>query len=312
MIGRQSESIMSTPKVSRFRSAEHKARFDAAYDQALRAWPLGTTTAQVSTAFGTTCVHACGPTNGPPIVLLHGVAVASPSWFATATLLGQHRRVYAVDTITDAGRSHPIMPIPTADALADWLDQVLANLDSGGAHLVGLSYGGWLALHQAVRRPDRVLSAVAVDPPLAFGLPPLRRSVGMVPDALRAKLRKGDEPIHRLLARMNGGTPPAQPVLDLSVTGLRSFRLVQPRPGRFTSDQLRSIRIPILLMVGDHSPVNVPRRVCRAAATIPGAVTEIVAGAGHAIPLDTPDAFAARVRDFIAGVEQPGQGSTQC
>jgi pimeloyl-ACP methyl ester carboxylesterase len=293
---------MASPKLSRFRSPAHQERFDAAYDATLAEWPPDTVTAAVMTTFGTTCVHACGPSSGLPVVLLHGVAVASPSWFATAAVLARRHRVVAIDTITDAGRSQPTAPIATAEALADWLDEVLADVAPDGAHLVGLSYGAWLVLNQTVRRPGRVASAVVVDPPLAFGLPPFRQNLGMIPDGVRAKLSsKDDAPVHRLLARMNGGAAPEQPVLDLSVAGLRCFRLVQPRPMRFTKDQLASIEAPVLVMIGDRSPVNVPEKVAAAATAIPNAVVEIVADAGHALPLESPDDFAARVERFIGG-----------
>jgi pimeloyl-ACP methyl ester carboxylesterase len=293
---------MATPKISRFRSAEHQATFDAAYDRALAACPPGTTTSDVSTTYGTTCVHGWGTSSAddPPIVLLHGVAVASPSWFGViGALSSMDRWVLAIDTITDAGRSRGSRPVADAEALAGWLHEVLAEIAPRGAHLVGLSFGAWLALNQSVRRPDDVVSAVIVDPPLAFGLPPMSKGASMIPDAIRAKLQQGDAPVHRLLARMNGGVHPDQPVLDLSVRGLRSFHLVQPRPKRFSADQLRSIRVPVLVMVGDRSPVNVPRRVEQAASAIPDVVVEVVRGAGHAIPMDAPEEFARRVMEFI-------------
>jgi len=53
-----------------------------------------------------------------------------------------------------------------ADAsLARWLDEVLAALDTlsaGRLILVGSSMGGWLALHAALRRPDRIVALVGI------------------------------------------------------------------------------------------------------------------------------------------------------
>lgn len=53
-----------------------------------------------------------------------------------------------------------------ADAtLARWLDEVLAAIDflvDGKVLLIGSSMGGWLALHAAMKRPDRVAGLVGV------------------------------------------------------------------------------------------------------------------------------------------------------
>ena len=49
--------------------------------------------------------------------------------------------------------------------LAGWLDQALAMLDrllDGPVILIGSSMGGWLALHIALRRPDRVRALVGI------------------------------------------------------------------------------------------------------------------------------------------------------
>lgn len=49
--------------------------------------------------------------------------------------------------------------------LASWLDEALAMLDrvaNGPVILVGSSMGGWIALHLALRRPERIRSLVGI------------------------------------------------------------------------------------------------------------------------------------------------------
>ena len=78
--------------------------------------------------------------------------------------LGESHPVYAVDTIGDVGRSQQTEPVRDGAAMSEWLDAVLDGLRADRVHLVGLSYGGWIALNQACRSSDRLASVTVVDP----------------------------------------------------------------------------------------------------------------------------------------------------
>lgn len=287
-------------KLSRFRDDAARQRFLIAYDNALAAWPVPPTQRDIDTRYGTTHVHSCGSRDGAPIILLHAVAVSSPSWFASVAVLGADHPVHAIDTIADAGRSTQTAPIRDAADMARWLDDVLEGLDVDAAHLIGLSYGGWLALNQARRSPDRLASVVAVDPPGAIGRARVTFMLKLVPDGLLAKFARSDKALHRLLQALNNGQLPTQPLLDLSVCGLRSFHVKQPFPKRMSDDDLRSIRIPTLLLFGEQSPVNHARQAAaRARRLVANVEAEVVPNAGHALPMEDPELFARRVLRFI-------------
>jgi pimeloyl-ACP methyl ester carboxylesterase len=53
---------------------------------------------------------------------------------------------------------------PAAWAARSWLDELLAKLSDRPAHLVGFSYGGWVAMNQAIRAPGRLASITLLDP----------------------------------------------------------------------------------------------------------------------------------------------------
>jgi pimeloyl-ACP methyl ester carboxylesterase len=294
-------------KLSHFRDPTARDRYLTAYHAALEHWPVAPTHVDVDTAWGTTHVLTVGPSTGTPLVLLHAVAVASPAWFANVAALSAHHRVHAIDTITDVGMSAQSATVRDRDELARWLDEVLARLGPDPVHLVGLSYGGWLALNQAISAPDRLASVTAVDPIGALGRPKVSFMVGMVPDALRAKLGRSDDALHRLLARLNGGRLPEPPLLDLSVAGLRTFVAVQPVPKRLPDAELRRIRTPALFMFGSESPVNDPEKATgRVTRCVPGAQVDVVPGAGHMLPVQMPERFATTLLGFVESVDQPG------
>lgn len=290
----------SDRRISRFKGEVERAAYVKAYDRALAAWPTMPEQLDIATRFGTTHVHACGSTEGVPIVLLHAVAVSSPLWFANVAALGDHHPVYAIDTVTDAGRSVQTAAVRDGADMAAWLGETFAALDLPAAHLVGLSFGGWLALNQARRAPDRVVSVTAIDPPGAIGR--MKMNVDFLPDAALAMFAKSDPALHRLLKKLNNGTLPPAPIVDLSVAGLRNFLLKQPFPKRMSDEELASIACPTLLMIGDQSPVtNAARAIERVRRLMPNAEVEVVPDAGHMIPVEHASHFNDRVLRFIDG-----------
>ena len=210
---------------------------------------------------------------------------------------------YAIDTITDAGRSTQTSRIRDGDDLGRWLDDTLTALGLDGTHLVGLSYGAWLALNQGRQSPQLVASITAVDPPGAIGRPRMSFMFKMLPDSVLAKM-KSERALRRLLRRLNDGREVEQPVLDLAVAGLRTFRLTQPFPKRLTDADLQSIRTPCLLLFGGVSPVNhAAAATRRALRLLPDAEAEVVPDAGHMLPVEHPEFFARRVLAFVESVD---------
>ena len=290
-------------KIGRFRSEEARVRFHEAYNTAIAQWPVPPRHVDVATRFGATHVLCAGPDTGTPIVLLHALAVSSPSWFANVEALSATNPVLAIDTMADVGRSEQTTPVRSGEDMSVWLDEVLESLDLGQVHLVGLSYGGWLALNQAQRSPRRLASVISVDPPNAVGRGQMSFLLKILPDSLLA-IAKSDKALHRLLRRLNNGTTPSEPLLDLAVAGLRTFVGRLPTPKRLSDEDLRTIHTPCFLIFCAQSPVNrSPRAVERARRLIAQVTTEVVEGVGHMLPVEAPELFADRVLTFIEKLE---------
>jgi pimeloyl-ACP methyl ester carboxylesterase len=290
-------------KLGRFRSDPARLRFFAAYDTALEKWPAPPCHHDVPTAFGTTHVLQSGPAAGTPIVLLHAIAVSSPAWYPDVAALSASHPVYAIDTITDPGRSTQSAPVRNGEDFAAWLAEVLGALHLSVVHLVGLSYGGWLALNQAHRSPDGIASVVSVDPVAALGRAQASFMIKVVPDSLLA-LAKSDKALSRLMGRLNNGAVPEQPLLDLSIAGLRTFEAKQPFPKRLTDEELGRISAPTLLLLCARSPVNNAQRAAqRARRCIAEVEVDVVADSGHVLPIEHPELFTQRVLSFVDGLD---------
>ena len=128
----------------------------------------------------------------------------------------------------------------------------------------------------------------------------MRFNVKMLPDGVLAKFAHSDAALHRLLRLLNNGAAVAPPIVDLATAWFRTFVLKQPFPGRLNDEELRSIRTPMLLLFGERSLVtDAARAVDRARGLIANVDAEIVADAGHMLPIEKPDLFTRRLLAFI-------------
>jgi pimeloyl-ACP methyl ester carboxylesterase len=119
---------------------------------------------EVVTSFGTTRAHRLGSGKQTPLVLLPGSGGPSLMWHTYLGRRAASRPVTAIDPVGEPGPSVQTRAIDNGDEWSQWLDEVLAALDVGQAHLVGTSYGGWIALRHALRSPDAVVSLALLDP----------------------------------------------------------------------------------------------------------------------------------------------------
>src|SRR6478752_7354573 len=85
-------------------------------------------------------------------------------WSPNMADFSERYRVYAIDTMGQPGKSVPVEPIRNADDYVRWLTETLDALHLDRISLVGMSFGGWLALAYAVAAPTRVQHLVLLSP----------------------------------------------------------------------------------------------------------------------------------------------------
>ncbi|MFI6182028.1 alpha/beta fold hydrolase [Nonomuraea sp. NPDC051191] len=272
--------------------------FLSAYDAVLERWPVPVETIDLPSAYGTTRVNACGPADGPPLVLLHGGGTTAAMWFANVAAFARRHRVYAVDRIGEPGRSiRGERPPRDVRDLLGWLDEVLDGLGIDSAAVCGHSHGGWIALTYALHAPRRVGRLVLLDPTQCFG----GFRAGYLARALPTLLRPTATRARAFLAWETGGAPADPAWLRLYglaaefpdtkvVTGKR------PEPG-----SLRALTTPALVLVAGRGKAHSPHRVASAAARLlPGARTAVLPRLSHhAMPWHEPADLNARVVDFL-------------
>jgi len=264
---------------------------------------------------------------GEPVVLVHGSASDLRTWRGPAAGLARDHRVVAYSR-----RYHwPNAPIPAgADyAMAEHVDDLQAlieGLAAGPVHLVGHSYGAFLALLLTIRAPGLVRSLVLAEPPavtLFLDNEPRPEQVLKLalarPRTLLALLRfwsRGVRPA-RAAAR-KGDLEKATRLFGRAVLGGRVRRRMSPE--RFeqaaantvaaeflgsgllplAEDDVRRVGVPVLLVGGAESPALFRLILDRLEELLPRTRRVVIPGASHILHEDNLEAYLAAVRDFLA------------
>ena len=126
---------MSHP--SAFKTPEGEAGYLAAYDAAMKLWPVPYEEIDIPTRFGMTHVVVSGPKDAPPLVLLHGYMATSTMWSPNIADFSKDYRVYAIDVMGQPSKSIPDEPIRDAADYAAWLTATLDALHLDRVFLVG-------------------------------------------------------------------------------------------------------------------------------------------------------------------------------
>ncbi|HEV7651951.1 MAG TPA: alpha/beta hydrolase [Actinophytocola sp.] len=245
----------------------------------------------------------------------------------TYTVLGYDRRGNSRSTVDDPAA--PLrMETQSADALA-----VLAHHDLGSALVVGGSGGALIGLDLAARRPDAVVGLVAHEPPVIGLLPDAASHRALFDEIDEITRREGpwagyvrfvstiDRPDSPALLHRRGGRRlvggAARAGVRLAANGPRSLREIGRVLGNspylmtremasflaFTPDlfALATGGVPIVIGAGARSRGYYPGRGGAAVAERLG-VPLVEFPGGHIGYLEEPDAFAATLRETLAGL----------
>jgi len=257
------------------------------------------------TVFATTGGKPFDPAQ-PAIVFIHGASFDHTAWKLQTRYFAWHDHgVLALD-LPGHGRSEGPM-LESIEEMADWVVRVLDAAGVEQAALVGHSMGGLVALDAAARHPTRVRALALLG--CAY---PMRVN----PDLLEAA--RQNQHVAMDLTNTWGYGPQAQtgvhrvPGLWMMRTGLRT--LEQAGDGvlhndmracdsyRAAEERAPDIACPTRFILGDRDLMT-PVKAARAlAARIDGAEVVVLAGTGHIMMEEAPDATLDALKDAVMAV----------
>jgi len=242
---------------------------------------------------------------GVPLIVLHGLLGSLDNWQPLARRFAEHFQVFALDL-----RNHGLSPHHedvSYEAMASDLEQFLRTQGLSGAHVLGHSMGGKVAMQFALRHPKQVIKLVAVDisprayPPrhketiatlLSLDLHKYRRREEL--DAELARSVENTE-LRRFLLKNVGRDTHGHFCWKSNIRGLwqNYERLAVAVKSEVFCDR------PALFIVGGKSrfvPAEDHKLIRR---LFPRAEFCTIADAGHWVHVEEPDLVATKVLHFL-------------
>ena len=222
-------------------------------------------------------------------------------WSDNLPSLLEHRTIYALDALGDAGLSAQSVPLTSTADQARWIDEALTGLDITRAHIVGHSFGASSGAALAVNRPDRIATLTLLEPAFVLGWPPLDVLAWAVPASLPFLPQSWrDAAIVRIAGEQPTDTDLDDPVVRMITRGGTGYFASLPTPRPLSDDQLRGLTMPVHVAIADGSPVTSGQRSIERAALIPDIESRIWPNTTHSLPMQVAEPLAAELADFWA------------
>jgi pimeloyl-ACP methyl ester carboxylesterase len=241
---------------------------------------------------------------GSPLLILPGATDDGRWWERQLRDLSARNTVIVWDAPGCGASSDP----PTDWTLADFADcaaALIEALDVGPVHLLGLSFGGALAIEVVHRYPEKIDSLILVSAYAGWlgSLGP-EETAARVAMAVQMPAMAPEDLIAEWLPTL------VRPSIDDADRArveqlLREARThIAPTLTRALAVDLRpvlpTITVPTLVVHGSED-VRAPRPVADdLVARIPGAELAVIEGAGHVVNIDAPEQLAASIAAFLA------------
>jgi 3-oxoadipate enol-lactonase len=247
-------------------------------------------------------INAAEQGAGTPLLLFHSLLSDRASFDAVAPRLAESFRVVTPE-LPGFGRSQPLAG--GLAAIADRMAELVREVAAGGEAIVlGNGYGGFVALQMAIRHPGLATRLILADCGAAFseaGRQAFRNMAAVASEKGLAAIT--DIAMRRLFAPEFQAAHPA-----LMHHRREAFLRTDAGVFRVACDALATldlrgevsgVKVPTLVMVGEHDEATPPEMSRELAALLPDARLKIIPGCAHVPQLQSPHLFLEAVADFL-------------
>src|SRR5580700_8990866 len=248
-------------------------------------------------------VNAAVSGEGPALFLFHSLLSDRASFDAIAPQLSKTHRVI-VPELPGFGGSKAVSG--GLAAVADRMAEVVSEAGGRDAIVLGNGYGGFVALQMAIRHPDIIAGKlILADCGAAFSEQGREafRTMAAVSKA-KGLAAITDVAMRRLFAPEFQAAHP-----DLMRDRREAFLKTDPEVLQAACAQLAEldlrpelskVKMPVLVLVGEHDEATPPPMSRELAALLPDARLKIIPGCAHVPQLQAPEIFLAAIGDFLA------------
>jgi len=245
-------------------------------------------------------VNAAVSGEGPALFLFHSLLSDRASFDAIAPQLSKTHRVI-VPELPGFGGSKAVSG--GLAAVADRMAEAVSEA-GGDAIVLGNGYGGFVALQMAIRHPDIASKFILADCGAAFSEQG-RESFRTMAAVSKAKGLAAitDVAMRRLFAPEFQAAHP-----DLMRDRREAFLKTDPQVLQAACAQLAEldlrpelskVKMPVLVLVGEHDEATPPPMSHELAALLPNARLKVLAGCAHVPQLQAPEVFLDAIADFL-------------
>ena len=242
--------------------------------------------------------------SGPPVVFINGLTMDLNGWLLQVEPFGRNYRMVRYDCRGQGGSDRPDMEY-SQEMHAEDLSLLLEKLEIPRAHIIGLSNGGMIAQHFALRYPEKTGALVLVDTcsyvdtlleliiaswikSAEAGGGGLRYDVAL-PYLFSEEFTKKNLERMMALKEMNLALNPVKSVVSLSKASMRHD----------LRERVSEIKAPTLIIAGEED-ILVPVKYSRILREkIENSTLVILKNCGHVPPIEKPDEFNRIVMRFL-------------
>ncbi|PXY43396.1 alpha/beta fold hydrolase [Flavobacterium hydrophilum] len=282
-----------------FQTKKEEQSYLSSYDKALKLWDISYIEENVKTSFGTAHVIVAGPKNGKDLILLHGMDASSTMWYPNIKALAKNHRIYAIDFLMEPGKSNLTAKPLSKEDIVTWYNEIFSHYKLKKFDIVAASRGGWIATLLAVQEKNSIDKIVLLSPAQTFKF---IDKVGKTSSALMLKLFPSEKKFGKTLKTFSTHPEKISPVYKRQFYLANKYAksnssMLKMTP--FSNDELKSIKNPVLVLIGDQDVINSEDSLEKAKEFLPNSKTKIIKDAGHFLSIDQTKAVNDVMADFL-------------